>query len=157
LIDPNAGTATRAFNTQDIVPPESGLKSGAMPQLMTINSRGTRLYVSLFQSGQIAAFDITDPYHLRVVQTVDLGEGAGPHSLLLANDGRRLVASDYFLNEDNAGKVHLEGDHKVRAFWVSEEGTLTADQNFQLDFNHAFPTGPARPHGMAVKRVRHRD
>lgn len=83
---------------------------------------------------------------------MNLGKGSGPHSLLLADNGKRLVVSNYFLNEDNFGKVHLEGDHKVRAFWVSPRG-LVADARFQVDFNHAFPTGPARPHGMAVKQV----
>jgi hypothetical protein len=42
-IDPIAGTANRVFNTQDIVPPSSGLTQGGMPQLMTIDPTGTRL------------------------------------------------------------------------------------------------------------------
>ena len=58
--------------------------------------------------------------------------------------------SDYFLNEDEAGKVHAEGDHKVHVLKVSEND-LVVDGRFQLDFNSAFGTGPARPHGMAFK------
>lgn len=150
LVEPYLETAKPVFNTNDLVPPGVELKQGTMPQLTTINSEGTRLYVSLFQSGQIAVFDITDPYQPKVVQTVNLGLGSGPHSLLLTEDGKRLVVGDYFLNEDNFGQIHMEGDHKVRAFWITPEG-LVADPRFEIDFNHAFPTGPARPHGMAVK------
>ena len=65
---------------------------------------------------------------------MNLGKGSGPHSLLLADNGKRLVVSNYFLNEDNFGKVHLEGDHKVRAFWVTQRG-LVAVTRFQVDFN----------------------
>ena len=69
-----------------------------------------------------------------------------------ANSERRfrLVVSDYFLNEDDQGVVHLEGDHKVRVLKVTHN-SLTEDTRFQLDFNTAFPTGPARPHGLAMK------
>jgi hypothetical protein len=28
---------------------------------------------------------------------------------------------------------------------------LVLDPKFNLDFNTAFPTGPARPHGIAIK------
>jgi hypothetical protein len=31
----------------------------------------------------------------------------GPHHLRLTADERRLVVSDYFLNEDSFGKVHV--------------------------------------------------
>jgi hypothetical protein len=61
-----------------------------------------------------------------------------------------LSSAIIFLNEDRFGKIHLEGDHKVRAYDVSASG-LTPDLRFVVDFNQAIPTGPARPHGMAVK------
>jgi selenium-binding protein 1 len=60
------------------------------------------------------------------------------------------VISDYFLNEDNFGKVHAEGDHKVHVAKVKEDG-LELDLKFDLDFNTAFATGPARPHGLAIR------
>jgi selenium-binding protein 1 len=31
------------------------------------------------------------------------------------------------------------------------ENNLILDPRFQLDFNAAFSTGPARPHGIAIK------
>ena len=59
--------------------------------------------------------------------------------------------TDYFLNEDDFGKIHFEGDHKVRVLNVSDGG-LSVDRDFQVvDFNTAFASGPARPHGIGMK------
>jgi len=44
----------------------------------------------------------------------------------------------------------MEGDHRVRVLGVSRIG-MALDHRSDLDFNTAFPTGPARPHGMAIK------
>jgi selenium-binding protein 1 len=76
---------------------------------------------------------------------------AGPHSIHLTHDDKRLIVTDYFLEQGDAGKIHFEGDHKVRVLDVSDDG-LTISPTFQVvDFNTAFPTGPARPHGIAMK------
>ena len=45
------------------------------------------------------------------MKILDLGANSGPHYIALTRDEKRLVISDYFLNEDDAGKVHAEGDH----------------------------------------------
>jgi selenium-binding protein 1 len=66
---------------------------------------------------------------------------------MLSSDDKRLVVVDYFLN---AGLIGYEGDHKVRVLKVGRN-TLSEDTRFKLDFNTAFPTGPARPHGIAIK------
>jgi selenium-binding protein 1 len=75
---------------------------------------------------------------------------AGPHSLILTDDDERLVVADYFLNEDGFGKIHFEGDHHVHVVEVSKD-RLQLDRRFDVNFNTAFATGRARPHGMAVK------
>jgi hypothetical protein len=46
--------------------------------------------------------------------------------------------------------VHREGDHRIHVANVQRD-RLELDPRFNLDFNTAFPTGPARPHGMALK------
>ena len=53
-------------------------------------------------------------------------------------------------HEDDFGKVHLEGDHDVRVIRVSRNG-LALDRHFDVDFDTAFATGLARPHGVAMK------
>jgi selenium-binding protein 1 len=94
--------------------------------------------------------DNSEPAHPTVVRILDFGPNSGPHYLRLTEDERRLVVSDYFLNEDPFGKVHAEGDHKVYVDRV-EHNNLELDPRFELNFNMAFATGPARPHGVAFK------
>ena len=94
--------------------------------------------------------DVSDPEHPFQTGIVSYGMNAGPHSIVLSDDDKRLVVTDYFLNEDNFGKVHFEGDHHVHAIKVFNNH-LEADSRFDIDFNTAFSTGPARPHGIAMK------
>ena len=146
LVDPIGGSATPVFDTSS---------QGGMPQILQLNRGGTRLLTGLFQSGRIIMLDTTRRFLLRQVASVDLGEGAGPHNIMLTDDDRRLVVTDYFLDEDdfplaNPGKVRLKGDHKVHVLKVSPH-SLELDPRFNLDFNTAFSTGPARPHGIAIR------
>jgi hypothetical protein len=143
LIDTQNGTATSVFDFSAISP-------GGWPQLMRTTKDGKRLFISMNQAGKVAMFDIENPEKPRLIKALDLGQGSGPHYIALTEDERRLVISDYFLNEDNFGKVHAEGDHKIHVA-VIKENNLVLDPNFKLDFNTAFPTGPARPHGIAIK------
>ncbi len=143
LLDTDAGTARPVFNF-------AGISPGGWPQLMRVTRDGRRLFVSMNVAGKIAMFDISDPEQPHLLATLDLGANSGPHYIALADDEKRLVISDYFLNEDALGKVHAEGDHKVHVAKVSERG-LALDPRFQLDFSSAFPTGPARPHGLAIR------
>jgi selenium-binding protein 1 len=121
-----------------------------MGQLLATPQSGDRLIFGLFQAGQVGLLDTTDRSNLKQLSVVSFGKDTGPHNLLLSSDDNRLVVSDYFLNEDNAGLIHFEGDHKVRVIKVTHD-SLTEDKRFNLDFNTGFSTGPARPHGLAVK------
>jgi hypothetical protein len=126
------------------------LAKGGWPQLMRITSDARRLFISMNQAAKVVMLDISDPDAPRVLKVLDLGPGSGPHYIALTPDEKRLVISDYFLNEDNFGKVHAEGDHKIHVARISEND-LVLDPRFHLEFNTAFATGPARPHGIAVK------
>jgi len=143
LIDTKNGTAKPVFDFASI-------QSGGWPQLMRVTRDGRRLFVSMNQAGKIAMFDISRPDQPRLLKALDLGSGSGPHYIALSQDEKRLVISDYFLNEDNFGKVHAEGDHKIHVAKVTKDD-LVLDPKFKLDFNTAFSTGPARPHGIAIK------
>ena len=143
LIDTENGTATSVFDFSKIA-------SGGWPQLMRTTEDGKRLFVSMNQAGKVVMFDISNPKKPRLIKVLDLGPGSGPHYIALTKDERRLVISDYFLNEDNFGKVHAEGDHKIHVAKITKHD-LFLDSRFELDFNTAFPTGPARPHGIAIK------
>jgi len=143
LIDTRRGAATSVFDFSTIAP-------GGWPQLMRMTKDGKRLFISMNMAGKIVMFDTSNPSHPKVLKVLDLGANSGPHYIALTADEKRLVISDYFLNEDEAGKVHAEGDHIVHVAQVTNKD-LMLDSRFRLDFNTAFATGPARPHGMAFK------
>jgi selenium-binding protein 1 len=143
LIDTRAGLAKPVFDFATIA-------KGGWPQLIRMTDDGRRLFITMNVAGRVAMFDTSDPAHPALLSVLDLGIGSGPHYLALTRDERRLVVSDYFLNEDAFGKVHQEGDHKVHVANVSRH-SLTLDTTFDLDFNTAFPGGAARPHGLAMK------
>lgn len=128
----------------------STIQKGGWPQLMRITADGRRLFISMNQAGKVVMVDISDPDEPRILKVLDLGPNSGPHYIALTPDEKRLVISDYFLNEDNFGKVHAEGDHKIHVARITERD-LVLDFRFDLDFNAAFSTGPARPHGIAIK------
>jgi len=151
LIDTKSGTAKPVFDCNNLVPHVTTQVSGGMAQLLDMTQSGDRLLFGLFQAGQIAMLDITDPEHPFQAGIVNLAaNAAGPHMLMLTHDDQRLVVSDYFLNEDDFGKIHFEGDHHVHVIKVFQNH-LQLDPRFDVDFNTAFPTGPARPHGFDMK------
>jgi selenium-binding protein 1 len=155
LIDPQAGTATEAFDFANVVPHVDTPIQGGVPQILQPTSDGSRLIAGTFQAGQVVMLDTTDRRNLKQVDVVNLGPGAGPHMIRLTHDDRRLVVSDYFLVEDmypfaSPGKVQFEGDHKIHVLKVRRH-SLKRDARFDLDFNTAFQSGPARPHGLAFK------
>ena len=150
LVDTMNGTSQVVFDCETIVPHVEVPVRGGMTQLMAMPKSGDRLIFALFQAGQIGMLDVSDPEHPVQRSIVNLGVDAGPHMIALTDDDSRLVVSDYFLNEDDFGKVHFEGDHHVHVVKVFRN-RLVLDPRFDVDFNVAFATGPARPHGVAMK------
>ena len=150
LVDTLRGTSKVVFDCETIVPHIEVPVRGGMTQLLAMPRSGDRLIFASFQSGQVGMLDVSDPDHPVQAGIVNLGVDAGPHMIALTDDDKRLVVSDYFLNEDDFGKIHFEGDHHVHVIKVSRD-RLALDRRFDLDFNTAFATGPARPHGVAMK------
>jgi selenium-binding protein 1 len=151
LVDTQQGTATSVFDfgiyAVPLVP-----SAPVWPQLLRINTQGTRLFITLNyagQAGKVVMLDITDPVHPVEAGVVDLGTNSGPHYLRLTRDEKRLVVSDYFLVEDLApgGVVHAEGDHKIHVISIDGD-QLALDRRFKLDLSHDISPGPARPHGL---------
>ena len=150
LVDTIGGTAQVVFDCENLVPHVEVSVPGGMTQLLAITSKGDRLLFASFLTGQVGMLDISNPEIPVEAGLVSLGLDAGPHSLTLTDDDERLVVGDYFLNEDNFGKIHLEGDHHVHVVKVFKD-RMRLDRRFDVNFNTAFATGPARPHGLAVK------
>jgi hypothetical protein len=122
-----------------------------MIQLLDVTKSGSpRLLTGAFQAGQVIMLDVSNPEKPKQSAVVSLGVGADPHTIGLTVNDKRLVVTDYFLEQDGFGKIHFEGDHKIHVIKVGEHN-LQLDTRFNLDFNTAFPSGPARPHGIAMK------
>ena len=143
LLEPLRGAAKAVFDFSKIA-------KGGFPQLMRMTRDGKRLFISMNAAGKVVMFDTSNPEKPRVLKVLDLGPSSGPHYIALTENEKRLVITDYFLNEDDFGKVHAEGDHKIHVARVTSND-LVLDPRFQLDFNTAITTGPARPHGVAFK------
>ena len=150
-VDPTDGSFDESFDTEDVTPKVETDIRGGLPGLLAMPRTGKRLIFATFMAGQVGMLDITNPKRFKQVSILSFGKNTGPHSVHLTHDDKRLVVTDYFLNQDDFGKVKMEGDHKVRVIDVKEQ-SLTVDPAFQVvDFNTAFPTGPARPHGIGMK------
>ena len=148
-VDPTDGSVVQSFDCEDIVPHINVPVRGGMVQLLAMPKSGDRLIFASFQAGQVGMLDISNQNAFTQKAIVSFGLDAGPHDIDLTVDNSRLVVTDYFLDEDDFGKIHFEGDHKVHVIQVTHD-TLTLDTRFELDFNTAFEH-PARPHGIAMK------
>ncbi len=150
LVDTAAGTSRVVFDCETIVPHIEVPVRGGMTQLLAMPESGDRLIFGSFQAGQVGMLDLSDPEHPVQTGIVNLGVGAGPHDIALTDDDKRPIGTDYFLSEDDFGKIHFEGDHEVRVIKVFKH-RLERDTRFELDFDTAFANGPARPHGIESK------
>lgn len=150
-VDPTDGSYVQSFDMKDVKPYVNTPLRGGMPGLLAVPRGGRTLITATFMAGQVVMLDISDPKRFKQLSVVSFGENAGPHSVHLTHDGKRLIVTDYFLNQDGFGKVHLEGDHLVHVLEVGEK-SIAEDRRFApIDFNTAFSTGPARPHGIGMK------
>jgi selenium-binding protein 1 len=150
-INPTDGSHVESFDAATVTPRVETAVPGGMPGLLAVPKGGRRLIYATMMAGQVVMLDISDPRRFRQLSVVSLGKDAGPHSVHLTHDGKRLVVTDYFPDQDDFGKIHLDGDRKVRVLEVGER-RLDVDAAFRVvDFDTAFPTGPARPHGIGMK------
>lgn len=150
-VDPTDGSFVESFDTDKVTPHVETPVRGGLPGLLALPRSGRRLIFATFMAGQVGMLDISNPKQFKQLSVVSFGRNTGPHSVHLTHDDKRLVVTDYFLNQDGFGKVHMEGDHKVHVLDVKEK-SISVDPAFRVvDFNTAFKTGPARPHGIGMK------
>ncbi|MES2525033.1 MAG: selenium-binding protein SBP56-related protein [Gemmatimonadota bacterium] len=150
-VDPTDGSYEQAFDASTVLPHVETSVRGGLPGLMAVPRTGSRLIYATILAGQVVMLDISNPKNFKQMSVVSFGKGAGPHSVHLTHDDKRLVVTDYFLDQDDIGKVRLDGDRKVHVLDVGQQ-SISVDPRFQVvDFNIAFKTGPARPHGIGMK------
>lgn len=100
------------------------------------------LYVSCFAGREIQAWDITDPEHIRLHDTI---QGVvQPNMMHVTFDGRRL----YFTNSA-ISTIDYSPNYSLQLVQIGPDGRLKLDPNFKIDFSRA-PDGPSRPHDMLL-------
>ena len=104
LVNTKNGTSQVVFDCENIVPHIEVPVRGGMVQLLAMPRSGDRLLFASFQAGQVGMLDVSNPEHPFQTGIVSLGVNTGPHAIALTDDNKRLVVSDYFLNEDDFGK-----------------------------------------------------
>ena len=120
------------------------------------------LYFSDWLHGDIRQYDVSDPFHPKLVGQLWLGgvighkpdwnrsemAPGGPQMLQLSLDGKRLyVTSSLYSVWDNQfyPKMAEQGSWLLKIDCDTETGGLSLDPNFHLDFGKD-PWGPARAH-----------
>jgi selenium-binding protein 1 len=100
------------------------------------------LYVSCFVGSEIQAWDISDPEHIRLFDTI---QGVvQPNMMHVTYDGRRL----YFTNSA-ISSIDYSSRYSMQLVQIGPDGRMKLDPNFKIDFARA-PEGPARPHDMLL-------
>lgn len=159
--DSAAGTSKKVFNMNDDVISWFFMKPfyviTAQYMSMTSDDRFLMIpYVSApgkwnnkpgYYSG-VVVYDVSDPQAPRKVHNERFPAYAGPHLCHIM--GNRLIVTDYFLEEDDFGKIHMDGDHVVRVFTISNTGILYPEPRFQVDMDSIIPGVQLRPHGVGM-------
>jgi len=100
------------------------------------------LYVSCFVGSEIQAWDISDPEHIKLHDTI---QGVvQPNMMHVTFDGRRL----YFTNSA-ISSIDYSSRYSMQLVQIGPDGRMKLDPNFKIDFTKA-PEGPARPHDMLL-------
>ena len=100
------------------------------------------LYVSCFAGSEIEAWDISDPEHIKLFDTI---QGVvQPNMMHVTYDGRRL----YFTNSA-ISTIDYSPRYSMQLVQIGPDGRMKLDPNFKIDFTKA-PEGPARPHDMLL-------
>jgi len=114
-------------------------------------SDGLQYFITNSYSGLLIMMDTTDPYHPTYTDSVVFGMQSGIHAIELSDDGRFVMVSGYFLNEDNLGMVHEDGDRSVHIAEI--EANNIKRTNFNVNMNTAGPY-PMRPHMIRFYNTR---
>lgn len=152
FFNPFTFTAELVIDVADIVNKREKMTAGMM-QILADDSKIYILYASAPDNtgkpghlSGIGVYDITRPERPRLVQNMVLPAYAAPHLIHIKD--RRLVVTDYFLDMDNFGKVHADGDRFVRVFNIQPNGYITVESRFQINFSRLVYGVQLRPHGL---------
>ena len=100
------------------------------------------VYVSCIAGAQIQAWDISDPEHIKLHDTI---QGVvQPNMMHVTYDGKRL----YFTNS-TLTSVDFSQRYQLTLVQIGPDGRMKQDPNFVIDFSK-LPGGARRPHDMLL-------
>lgn len=92
----------QALDMSDVKPSVATPVPAGMPGLLAVPRRGHTVIAATFMSGQVVMLDMSNPKKFKQTSVVSFSENAGPHSIHLTHDDKRLVVTDYFLHTASA-------------------------------------------------------
>ena len=115
---------------------------GCAPGDLRQSSDDHYLYVSCFGAGEVEAWDISDPDHPRLHDTV---QGIVQANMMhLTWDNHRL-----YVTNSGVSSIDYSPRYMLRLIYIGPDGRMKLDPVFGIDFSKA-PDGPARPHDMLL-------
>jgi selenium-binding protein 1 len=118
------------------------LGNGCAPGDLRQSSDDHYLYVSCIGAGEIQAWDIADPDHPRLHDTI---QGLVQVNMMhLTWDNRRLYATNSAISS-----IDFSPRYALHLIYIGPDGRMKLDPQFAIDFSKA-PDGPARPHDMLL-------
>jgi selenium-binding protein 1 len=100
------------------------------------------IYVSCRVTGEVQAWDVSDPDHIRLHDTV---QGLVQVNMLhVTYDGKRIYATNSAIST-----VDYSPRYAMWLIYVGPDGRMKLDDQFRIDFSKE-PDGPARPHDMLL-------
>jgi methanethiol oxidase len=100
------------------------------------------LYVSCTRGSEIQAWNIVDPEHVRLHDTV---QGMVQANMMhVTFDGRRLYVTNSAIST-----IDYSPRYSLHLIYIGPDGRMKLDPQFALDFSRE-PDGPARPHDMLL-------
>lgn len=118
------------------------LGKGCLPADLRQSPDDRYLYVSCFLTGEIQAWDASQPDKPRLHDTVV--PGASPNMMHVTMDGKRMYITNSLLST-----MDYSENFWVRLAHIGPDGRLKMDPFFDVDFSK-FPSGPARAHDMLL-------
>jgi len=137
-INSTSATATPAFNVSGVY--NCSQRDHMLHQPVP---SGNRHLVTNSYSGLVIYFDTTNPMKLELLDSVVYGVQSGIHAIEISDDGKFVMVSGYFLNEDDMGLVHEDGDRAIHIAEIRPSSLVQTD--FNVNLNTAVPY-PMRPH-----------
>ena len=98
--------------------------------------------MSCLAGSEVQAWDISDPEHIKLLDTA---QGFVQANMMhLTYDGRRLFVTNSAISSIDYSKRYM-----MRLLQIGPDGRMKEDQRFFIDFSKE-PNGPARPHDMLL-------